>query len=105
MQKRPNVADYVGDRIDFMRTGQLEIRRDAPSLNLSRVARATQRIFEAAWDQSSERPLTVPVWRLLESMRHVQRQISERVNEVVRAIKVRLESRDRAIVHDWHIMR
>ena len=28
--EKANVADYVDDRIAFMRTGQIEIRRDAP---------------------------------------------------------------------------
>jgi conjugative relaxase-like TrwC/TraI family protein len=105
--EKANVADYVDDRIAFMRTGQIEIRRDAPSLNLSRVAQAAQRIFEATWETSGDRPLTVPVWRLVESMRHMQRQVSERVAEVVRAVRARIELRtkERAVAREWDISR
>lgn len=101
--EKANVADYVEDRISFMRTGQIEIRRDAPSLNLSRVARAAQRIFEAAWEKSSDRPLTVPVWRLVESLLHMQRQMSERVAEIVRSARARIEDRtkERVVAHEW----
>src|SRR5260370_14205582 len=38
----------VADRIDFMRTGQVELARDARSLSLSRGARAAQPIFRGS---------------------------------------------------------
>ncbi len=105
--EKANVADYVDDRITFMRTGQIEIRQNTHSLNLGRVARAAQRILEATWERSGDRSLIVPVWRVLESMRHMQRQISERVAEVVRAVRVRIELRaaERAVTRDWHLER
>lgn len=105
--EKANVADYVDDRIAFMRTGQIAILRDAPSLNLGRIARAAQRIFEATWERSGDRSLIVPFWRVLENMRHMQRQISERVAEVVRAVRARIEHRtkERAVVREWDISR
>ena len=90
-----------------MRTGQIVIQRDAPSFNLGRVALAAQRIFEATRERSGDRSWTIPVWRLVESARHMQRQISERVAEVVRAVRVRIELRttERTVTHDWHVER
>jgi hypothetical protein len=105
--EKANVADYVEDRIDFMRTGQVEIRRDATSLNLGIVARAAQRTFEAAREISSHRSLILPNWRLVESMRHMRQQVSQRVAKVVRVIKNRVELRtkERQVAHDWDIGR
>jgi hypothetical protein len=48
------VSDYAADRIEFVRTGKIEIRPDLTSLNLSRVARAARRIVEAAREMSSD---------------------------------------------------
>jgi ATP-dependent exoDNAse (exonuclease V) alpha subunit len=45
--EKANVVDYVSDRIAFMRTGHVDIQRDARSLNITRIARSAQRIFEA----------------------------------------------------------
>lgn len=105
--EKANVADYVADRISFIRTGQVEIRRDLGSFNLGRVAEAAKRMVEAVWDTSSDRSLTVPIWRLVESMRHMQRQFSERVAEVVRAVRVRIEfrSQERVVTREWDISR
>jgi len=105
--EKANVADYVVDRIDFMRSGVIEIRPDVTSLNLSRVARAAQRIFEVAREMASDRPLILPNWRLVESMRHIQRQVSQRVAEVVRVVRARIERRtkERVVTQDWDISR
>jgi hypothetical protein len=67
-----------------MRTGKIDIRQNVTSLNLARIAQAAQRIFEAAREISSDRSLNLPIWRLTESIRHAQRQVSPRVVEVVR---------------------
>jgi conjugative relaxase-like TrwC/TraI family protein len=103
--EKANVADYVDDRIAFMHTGRIEIRRDGHSLNLRRVALAAQRIFDATWERSGDRFLIVPVWRVLERTRRTQRQISERVAEVVRAVRARIELRttECAVVRKWDI--
>jgi hypothetical protein len=74
--EKVNVADYVADQIEFMRTGKLDIRRNPGSLDLGRVARAAQRIVEAVWEDSSDRLLFMPTWRLVENTRHIARQIS-----------------------------
>ena len=105
--EKANVADYVEDRIDFMRTGQVELRRDATSLNLGIVARAAQRTFEAAREISSHRSLILLTWQLVESMRHMRRQVSQRVAEVVHVIKTRMELRtkERVVAQDWDITR
>ena len=105
--EKANVADYVEDRIDFMRTGQIEIRRDASSLNLGRVARTAQRIFEAAREISSDRSFSLPAWRLVEGMHQMQRKVSQRVAEVVRVVRERIELRieGRVIAQDWDVTR
>ena len=102
--EKANVSDYAADRIEFVRTGEIEIRPDLTSLNLSRVARAAQRMFEAAREMSSDRPLILPNWRLVESMRRLQRQVSQRVAEVVRVVRARIEFRN-VITQDWDIRR
>jgi conjugative relaxase-like TrwC/TraI family protein len=101
--EKANVVDYVEDRIAFMRTGQIAIQRDAPSFNLGRVAQAAQRIFEAAWEKSGDRSFAVPAWRLVDGMRHLQQQVSERVAEVVLAVRTRIELRtkERTVAHEW----
>jgi hypothetical protein len=105
--EKANVADYVEDRIDFIRPGQVEIRRDARSLNLGHVARTAQRICEAAREMSTDQSLILPAWRLVESVRQVQRQVSQRVAEVVRVIRDRIELRtkERVVAHDWETSR
>jgi hypothetical protein len=62
--EKANVVDYVEDRVDFIRSGQIKTR-GAGSLNLGRVARAAQRIFEAAREISSDHPVNFPAWRLV----------------------------------------
>jgi response regulator RpfG family c-di-GMP phosphodiesterase len=105
--EKANVADYVVDRITFMRTGQIDIRRDTRSLNLGQVARAAKRICEAAREMSTDRSLILPAWRLAESVRRVQRQVSQRVAEVVRVVRARLELRnkERAVAQEWETSR
>ncbi|UPK39529.1 relaxase domain-containing protein [Bradyrhizobium sp. 186] len=105
--EKANVADYVVDRIEFMRTGKIEIRRDARSLNLGIVARAAQRTFEAAREISIHWFFILPNWRLVESMRHMRRQVSRRVAGVVHAIKDRLELRakERVVTQDRDMSR
>lgn len=105
--EKANVADYVEDRIEFMRTGQVRTGRDARSLNLGIVARAAQRMFEAAREISSPGSQIFPFWRFVESMRHMQREVSERVAEVVHVIQscLELKSKERAVAQDWDIAR
>jgi hypothetical protein len=105
--EKANVADYAADRIEFMRTGKIDIRPNVTSLNLGKIAQAAQRIFEAAREISSDRSLNLPIWRLTQSIRHAQRQVSQRVAEVVHAIRARIELRtkERVITQDWDISR
>jgi conjugative relaxase-like TrwC/TraI family protein len=105
--EKANVADYVVDRINFMRTGQIDIRRQTRSLNLGHVAQAAQRICEVAREMSTDRSLLLPAWRLVESVRQIQRQVSQRVAEVVRVVTARIERRtkERVVTQDWDISR
>lgn len=105
--EKANVVDYVRDRIAFIRSGEIEISQNASSLNLGRVAQAVRRLLEAIWDEAEDRSLSVPFWRLVERMRHMQRQISERVTEVIRSVTTRIELRgkERAVVREWDISR
>ena len=93
--EKTNVADYVADRIEFMRTGKIDIRRDMTSLNLGRIARAARRIFDAAQEISSDRSLNIPIWRLTESIGYLKRQVLQRVSEVVRVVTARIELRSK----------
>ncbi len=105
--EKANVADYVADRIEFMRTGKIDIRPNVTSLNLGRIAQAAQRIFEAAREISSDRSLNLPIWRLTESIRHAQRQVSQRVDEVIRVVRARMgfRTKERAVAQEWEISR
>jgi hypothetical protein len=105
--EKANVSDYALDRIEFMRTGEIEIRPNPTSLNLSRVVRAAQRILEAARELSNDRSPILPTWRLVVSMRHIQRQVSQRVVEVVRVVRERmgLRTKERAVAQEWEISR
>ena len=103
--EKANVADYVADRVSFIRTGNIEISESVRALNLSRVAQAAQRMVEAAKEKANDRNLSIRCWRLVRSLRHVQRQVSERVAEVVRAVRARIESRENnyAVSREWDI--
>lgn len=105
--EKANVADYITDRIEFMRTGKVHLRPDVTSLNLGGIARAAQRIFEAAQEIASDRSRNFPIWRLAESIRHTQRKVPQRVAEVVYAIRARIELRtkERVVTRDWDISR
>jgi hypothetical protein len=102
--EKANVADYVEDQIDFMRTGQIQLPRDRDTggLNFGRVARAAQRIFKAARETASEHSLSMPAWRMVESVRHMPRQATQRVAALVRVISARIEHRrrERAVAQD-----
>jgi conjugative relaxase-like TrwC/TraI family protein len=105
--EKANVADYAADQIEFMRTGKIDTRPNVTSLNLGRIAQAAQRIFEAAREISSDRSLNLPIWRLTQSIRHAQRQVSQRVVEVVRVVRARmgLRTKERAVAQEWEIGR
>lgn len=105
--EKANVADYVDDRIDFTSNGQIKLRRDAKSLNLGVVARAARRTLEAAWEISEHRSVILPNWRLVQSIRHIRQQASQRLAEVIRVIKDRMELRtkERVAAQDRDISR
>ncbi|RQH06874.1 MobF family relaxase [Bradyrhizobium sp. RP6] len=105
--EKANVVDYVEDRIDFMRTGRIQVRRHAGPLNLGRVARAAQRLLEAAREISSEPSMTVPAWRLVDRARYSYREIAQRVAEVVQSVRVRIDLRvkGRAVAREWDVSR
>lgn len=104
-----NVADHVEDQIEFMRTGQINLPRtsEAGRLNLGRVAQAAKRLCEVAREATSERPLIMPVWRLVEGARQMRRQVAGRVAEVVQVIRARIELRgkERTAPREWDIGR
>lgn len=105
--EKANVADYVEDRVEFIRTGRVEIQRRTHSLNLGRVVRASQRLVQATWDRSADRPFVVSIWRLFDRVKHVHREISERLAEVVQAFKAGREYRvmQRGPSRDWDLGR
>lgn len=105
--EKANVADYVADRINFMRTGQIVIQKPKRSLNLAHVARTAQRLREAAREMSTDRSLVLPAWRLVESVRQVQRKVSQRVAEIIHAIRARIELRttERVVTQDRDMSR
>jgi hypothetical protein len=97
--EKRNAADYVEDRVQFTRSGQIKMR-DAVSLNLGRVARAAQRIFEAAREISGDQSVT-PVWWLIDGISYMHREVAQRVSEIVGTIRARIDSRtkERAAAH------
>ncbi|WLB48304.1 MobF family relaxase [Bradyrhizobium ottawaense] len=105
--EKANVADYVDDRIDFIGNGQIALRRDAKSLNLGVVARAARRLLEAAREISEHRSVILPNWRLVQSIRDMRQQASQRLAEAIRLIKDRIELRtkERVAAQDWDTSR
>lgn len=104
-----NVADHVEDRIEFVRTGQINLSRtwEVGRLNLGRVAQAAKRLCEVAREATSDRPLIMPAWRSFESARQMRRQVAGRVAEVVQVIRARIElrSKERTAPREWDIDR
>ena len=98
-----NVVDFVDDRIEYARTGQLPMQREAGSLNVRRVARAARRILEASREISADTSLTIPVWRLIDSARHIKQDIAQRVRQTIQAIKDRIyfRAKTRTVAREW----
>lgn len=98
-----NVVDFADDRIEFARTGQLQMRREAGSLNVGRVARAAWRMLEASRETSADASLTIPVWRLIDSARHIRQDIAQRVRQTMQTIKNRINFRakERTVAREW----
>jgi hypothetical protein len=105
--EKANVVDYVADRISYIRTGQVEIKRDIRLFNLGRVAQAARRTIEATWEVAGDRAVALPCWRFVRSLRHIKRQVSERVAEVIGAVRARMVSRtnDYVVTREWDISR
>ena len=101
--EKVNVVDFAEDRIEFARTGQLQIRREPGSLNLARVAVAARRILEAAREISVDTSLTIPVWRLIDSARHIRQDIAQRVSQTLQAIRNRIDigAKERTVTREW----
>lgn len=101
--EKVNVVDFADDRIEFARTGQVEMRHEAGSLNLGRVARAARRMLEASREMAADSSLIIPVWRLIVSARDIRQDIAQRVRQTVQAIKSRIDFRvkERAIAREW----
>ena len=101
--EKVNVVDFAEDRIEFTRTGQLQIRREPGSLNLARIALAARRILEAAREISVDTSLTIPVWRLIDSARHIRQDIAQRVSQTLQAIRNRIDigAKERTVTREW----
>lgn len=105
--EKANVVDYVEDRIEFTRTGKIQIRRDAGPLKVRRVALAAQRMLEAAREASAGTSISLPIWRLVVSARHIRREIANRVAEIVQMVRSRIDSRAiaRSVAREWDLGR
>lgn len=101
--EKANVVDFADDRIEFARTGQLQMGREAASLNLGRVALAARRLLEAAREISADSSLTIPVWRLIDSARHIRQGIAQRARQTIQAIRNRMDFRakGRTVAREW----
>jgi hypothetical protein len=101
--EKVNVVDFAEDRIEFARTGQLQIRREPGSLNLARVALSARRILEAAREISVDTSLTIPVLRLIDSARHIRQDIAQRVSQTLQAIRNRIDigAKERTVTREW----
>ncbi|WFU72911.1 MobF family relaxase [Bradyrhizobium sp. CB2312] len=91
--EKVNVVDFADDRIEFARTGQLQMRCEPGSLNVGRVARAARRMVEASREMSAETSLTIAAWRLVDSARHIRQDIAQRFRQITQAIKDRINFR------------
>jgi len=102
-----NVVDYVDDRIEFVRTGQIQLRPHSAPLNLNRVALAAQRILEAAREMTTGASMSLPVWRLVDSARHIRGGITKRLAEIVQTITSRVDFRtkERTVPREWDVGR
>lgn len=85
--EKVNVVDFVDDRVEFARTGQLRLRPEVGTLNVGRVARAARRMLEASRELSAGSSLSMPVWRLIDRARHIRQDIAQRVRQIIQAIK------------------
>lgn len=105
--EKANVVDYLEDRIEFARTGEVRISRDAGPLNLRRIALAAQRISEAAREISIDISIRVPALRLVDNARDIRREIADRVAEIIQTIRNRMNFRakERAVARDWDLGR
>ena len=101
--EKVNVVDFADDRIEYARTGQLRMRREAGSPDVGRVARAARRMLEASREMLADASFAIPVWRLIGSARHIRQDIAQRVRQTVQAIKNRMDVRAKArtIAREW----
>jgi hypothetical protein len=101
--EKVNVVDFAEDRIEFARTGQLQMRGEPGSLNLARIALAARRMLEAAREISADTSLNIPVWRLIDRARHIRQDIAQRVHQTIQAIKNRIDFRAKArtVAREW----
>lgn len=91
--EKVNVVDFAEDRVEFARTGQLRLRRDAGSLNVGRVVRAARRMSEATRELLAGASLTIPVWRLIDRAHRIRQDIAQRVRQIIQAIKAGIDFR------------
>ncbi|MBW5435326.1 AAA family ATPase [Bradyrhizobium canariense] len=101
--KKVNVVDFADDRIEFARNGQLQMRCEAGSLNVGRVARAARRMLEASREMSADTSLTIATWRLIDSARQIRQDIAQRVRQTIQAIKNGMDFRakERTVAREW----
>ncbi|PSO21431.1 conjugal transfer protein [Bradyrhizobium sp. MOS003] len=93
--EKVNVVDFVDDRIEYVRTGQLRMRRETGSPDVGRVARAARRMLEASREMLADTSLAVPVWRLIGSACQIRQDIAQRVRQTIQAINSRINLRDK----------
>jgi hypothetical protein len=105
--EKANVADYVADRITFIRTGQVEVQRELRPFNLGRAAQTARRMLEATWETASDLTSPLTRWRLAKSIHYLHRQLSVRLAKVIRAVASRMQERtsEPTITRDWDISR
>ena len=89
--EKANVVDYVNDRIDFIRTGIVELNKVASAVDVRRIVHAAQRLMNVRLGIVPGYHFLRRVWPL---SRGTQRITSDRIADILHSISTRI--RDRA---------
>jgi hypothetical protein len=84
-------------------TYEADLDRNLTDLH-ERVHRGT---LEAAREISVGTPMSLPAWRLVDSARHIRREIADRVAGLIQTIRSRIDLRakERGVTREWDLGR
>ncbi|MGO3928173.1 MobF family relaxase [Rhodopseudomonas pseudopalustris] len=94
--EKANVVDYVRDRLNFIRSGEIVLISQRPSLHLGRIATSVKRAVEIARNIGGDIDRAKSLRRFLRRSNVLSRTVPEKVAQLIAAIKSRLGSHDRS---------